>query len=69
MLYNLAPLPCVMTYVSYGVLPGAIRFAAMKYRERYIGCRLIRYSICGAVIFLDIESWRHKRYLPRRPTP
>ena len=39
--------------------------AAMTYRERYIGCRLIRYAMCGTVIFVDVESWRPRRYLPR----
>jgi len=39
--------------------------AAMKYRELYIGCRLIRYALCGTVIFVDIESWRPKHCLRR----
>lgn len=54
-----------MTFVSSWHTARRYTLAAMKYRERYIGCRLIRYALCGTVIFVDIDSWRPMRCLPR----
>ena len=54
-----------MTLVSSSRSARRDTLAAMTYRTRYIGRRLIRYAIRGAVIFIDIECWRPMRFLPR----
>lgn len=54
-----------MTYVSSPRTDRRDTLATMKYRVRYLGSRLIRYAMCGSVIFIDIDSWRPRRCLPR----